>query len=98
MAAQIDPERTETTTLQRFADFTGKRVLEVGSGDGRLTWRYANAARLVAGIDLETDDLRVALLDRPANLAQKAVFARADAVHLPFQAGTFDMALFAWSF
>jgi len=100
MTVQIDPEGTESKYLHRYAEFergTG-RVLEVGCGDARLTWQYANAARQVTGIDLETDDLRVALIDRPANLAQRVSFARADAVHLPFKSGSFDLAVFAWSF
>jgi ubiquinone/menaquinone biosynthesis C-methylase UbiE len=98
MTLQTDPEGTETKTLHRFADINGKRVLEVGCGDGRLTWRYAKAAGRVVGIDLHPDDLRVAQFDRPANLAPKVSFARADGVQLPFVAGTFDLAIFAWSF
>ena len=98
MAMQTDPEGTETKILHRFADISGRGILEVGCGDGRLTWRYASGARRVVGIDLQPDDLKVALLDRPANLAPKVSFARADGVHLPFVAGTFDLAIFAWSF
>ncbi len=101
MTVQIDPEGTETKYLRRFADFArsrSQRVLEVGCGDGRLTWRYANAAGQVTGIDLQADDLRVAMVDRPNNLAEKINFARADAIRLPFADGSFDLAIFAWSF
>jgi ubiquinone/menaquinone biosynthesis C-methylase UbiE len=101
MTVQVDPERTESKLLHRYADLGSrplKRVLEVGSGDGRLTWLYANAAAQVVGVDLHPDDLRIALADRPANLAEGVHFARADAEHLPFRADTFDLAIFAWSF
>ena len=101
MTTQTDPEGTETKHLLRFADLApggAKRVLEVGCGDGRLTWRYAGAARQVTGIDLHADDLRVAVIDRPANLAGKVGFAHADAVHLPIASRSFDLAIFAWSF
>jgi ubiquinone/menaquinone biosynthesis C-methylase UbiE len=98
MTVQTDPEAIETKYLRRFADFAGKRVLEVGCGDGRLTWRYADTARLVAGIDLEADELRLATIDRPSDLAETVFFARADSVHLPLPTGTFDLAIFAWSF
>jgi ubiquinone/menaquinone biosynthesis C-methylase UbiE len=100
MTAQVDPEGTEGKYLQRYADFeSGRpRVLEVGCGDGRLTWRYAHAVRQVIGIDLHPDDLRVAIIDRPANLEHIADFARADAIQLPFGNGSFDLAIFAWSF
>lgn len=98
---QIDPEGTETKRLLEFADFgeTGRqRVLEVGCGDGRLTWRYANAASSVTAIDLEGDQLRIATADRPGNLADRVNFSRADARRLPFRSRSFDLAIFAWSF
>lgn len=101
MTVQTDPEGTERKFLLRFADFKSrpaKRVLEVGCGDGRLTWQYANAAAGVVGVDLNPDDLRIAVADRPANLAQRVHFARANAEHLPFRTDSFDLAIFAWSF
>ena len=78
MSIQKDPERMETKYLHKFTDFTlrhsfasqggaGKRVLEIGCGDGRLTWQYAKSARLVAGIDLEADDLRAAMINASSN-------------------------------
>ncbi len=90
-----DPERTETKTLHRFADFTGKRVLEIGCGDGRLTWQYAKGTKFVTGIDLNADDLRVATIDRPSDLPVS--FARADSIHIPFAKEKFDIAILAWS-
>ncbi len=101
MATQTDPEGTETKYLLRYADLTQrtpKRVLEVGCGDGRLTWRYAHAAKQVMGIDLHEDDLRVALIDRPADLVDRVYFARADALRLPIAGRSCDLAIFAWSF
>jgi len=98
MTVQIDPERTEIKHLKRLVDFTGKHVLEVGCGDGRLTWRYAGSAGLVTGIDLHPDDLRIAVVDRPSDLEDKVFFARADSVNLPFVKESFDIAVFAWSF
>jgi ubiquinone/menaquinone biosynthesis C-methylase UbiE len=97
MTLQKDPERTETKTLHKYADFTGQRVLEIGCGDGRLTWRYAKSARFVAGIDLEADDLRLATIDRPSDLEGTVTFARADSIHLPFATEKFDLAVLAWS-
>ena len=100
MTVQVDPEGTEARALRRYADLDPEttRVLEVGCGDGRLTWGYANRVHRVAGIDLEADDLRVATIERPANMAERISFVRADAVHLPFANDSFDLAIFAWSF
>ncbi len=98
MDVQKDPEGIESRYVFEYADIEAKRVLEVGCGDGRLTWRYAKAAKRVAGIDLEQDDLRVARIERPTDLETRVTFARADSTHLPFRADSFDLAIFAWSF
>ncbi len=101
MTIQTDPEGTETRYVLRCAGLmhpNPRRVLEIGCGDGRLTWRYAAAAAQVLGIDLHEDDLRVALIDRPADLADRVHFARADALHVPLADGACDLVIFAWSF
>ena len=88
----------ETRQLNQSADFTGQRVLEIGCGDGRLTWRYAHSAGRVAGIDLDVDALREAANDRPASLNEIVAFMRANSLHLPFPYATFDITILAWSF
>lgn len=97
MTLQKDPERTETKYLHKFADFSGKRALEIGCGDGRLTWQYAKSASRVAAIDLDADSLRYALIDRPSDLDNKVLFSRADSTRIPFSKETFDIAILAWS-
>ncbi len=97
MTAQIDPEKIESKLLNKYADFGGKRVLEVGCGDGRLTWRYARLSRSVVGIDLDADELRLAMIDRPAALESALSFSRANSIHLPFASEKFDIAILAWS-
>jgi ubiquinone/menaquinone biosynthesis C-methylase UbiE len=97
LSIQKDPEGNETSRLLKYADFTGRRVLEVGCGDGRLTWRYARRARRVVAIDLEAQDLRLAFLDRPSDLEGSVFFTRADSLHLPFAREKFDLAVLAWS-
>lgn len=98
MTVQKDPERNEVKFLHQHADIEGKRVLEVGSGDGRLTWRYAHAARLVTGIDLDRNELRVATIERASDLEKTVCLAQADSVNLPFRNHAFDLAILAWSF
>ncbi len=98
MTVLIDPERAEQKHLYQLADFTKKRALEIGCGDGRLTWQYAGSAGRVTGIDLHADDLRVATIDCPADLRETVTFARADAIRLPFAKQAFDLAILAWSF
>ncbi len=74
MSIRLDPEDTETTALLDYADFTNKRVLEIGCGDGRLTWRYAEHAAHVIAIDPEADRIETAIKDTPAHLKDRVEF------------------------
>lgn len=98
MTLQQDPERNETKYLHRYADFGGKRVLEIGCGEGRLTWQYAKESRSTIGIDLDQAALRVATIDRPSDLESNVHFSLAKSEQLPFSNDLFDVAIFAWSF
>ena len=98
MTTQTDPERNEIKYLHQFADFANKRVIEIGCGEGRLTWQYVNKPRLTIGIDSDADALRVATIERPSDLNNKVLFSQAQSEHLPFRKETFDMAVLAWSF
>ena len=51
MTIRSDPEKNETRALLDLVDFSGKQVLEIGCGDGRMTWRYAGAAAHVTCIE-----------------------------------------------
>ncbi|MEW6405881.1 MAG: class I SAM-dependent methyltransferase [Chloroflexota bacterium] len=97
MSLQKDPEGREKRILHQFVDFAGKQVLEIGCGDGRLTWKYAKSAGRVTGFDVEMDDLRLARTDRPSDLENQVSLTRASACHIPFPRETFDIAILAWS-
>ena len=99
MTLQSDPERNEIRFLHKFADFAAsrKRVLEIGCGEGRMTWQYAKETSSTVGIDVEADALRVANIDRPYDLTGKVHFSRAESEYLPFSKETFDMVILAWS-
>lgn len=97
MTLQKDPERSESKYLHEFADFTNKRVLEVGCGEGRMTWQYAKSTHTTIGIDLDTDALRIAKIDRPSGLEHIVLFSCAASEYLPFSKETFDIAVLAWS-
>ena len=97
MTTQKDGGSNEKEYLHKFADFSNKRVLEIGCGEGRLTWKYAASAKQVVGIDLDADSLRVGTIDRPSDLASKVHFSRARSEQIPFSKETFDIAILAWS-
>jgi len=97
MSLQKDPDRNEIKYLRKFVDFNDKHVLEIGCGEGRLTWQYAKDARSVVAVDLDHVSLRVAKVDRPSSLENQVVLACSDSEHLPFQKEKFDIAILAWS-
>jgi ubiquinone/menaquinone biosynthesis C-methylase UbiE len=92
-----DPEGFEKKTLHKYVDFANARVLEIGCGEGRLTWKYAAASTLTVGMDPDQNALRIARADSPYDLREKVRFIRATARHLPFSKETFDIAVLAWS-
>ena len=92
-----DPEGFERKHLHEVVDFNNARVLEVGCGDGRLTWKYAAAASRTYGFDPDFDELRLARADCPADLREHVHLARADAYHIPLPKDTFDIDILSWS-
>jgi ubiquinone/menaquinone biosynthesis C-methylase UbiE len=97
MPIQKDPEGTEISHLEMAADFVGRHVLEIGCGDGRLTWRYAPSTNLTTGIDTDPEALLAAVAARPDILLQKISFVHASSLNLPFPPIKFDVAVLAWS-
>jgi ubiquinone/menaquinone biosynthesis C-methylase UbiE len=97
MSLQKDPDHNEIRYLRKYVDFTDKRVLEIGCGEGRLTWQYAKEARSVIAVDLDHDSLRVAKVDRPVSLEKQVGLACAASECLPFSKEKFDIAILAWS-
>jgi len=97
MPVRIDPEDTETAALHDYVDFSGKRMLEIGCGDGRLTWRYADRAAHIVAIDPKAEDIEIAIEECPAELREKIEFRAARLEELDLPAEKFDLALLSWS-
>ncbi len=94
-----DPEGNETRALHEMIDFKGCSVLEIGSGDGRLTWRYAGKAAHTTGIDPSAEAIDKARLNTPAELRGRVSFLEASLQDFTasFKGPKFDLAVFAWS-
>ena len=94
---RIDPEGAETDALARIAALDGLRVLELGCGDGRLTFRYADATASVLAVDPDEERIATARATLPAALAETVSFTVAGAAEIDPPRREFDLALFSWS-
>jgi len=100
MDVRLDPEENEIHALRTLAGpLTGKRVLEIGCGDGRLTWRYASEAAAVVGLDPDADKLQHAREDCPASLRERVELhdLGLEEFAAGFHTDRFDLAILAWS-
>ena len=100
MSVTIDPEGNEIDALLEFAgDLEGKRVLEIGAGDGRLTWRYAENAGKVVAIDPNTERIARAQDDIPEDLQGRVSILETTLEEYQHhgQAPLFDVALMSWA-
>ncbi len=92
-----DPEDVETAALHALIDFTGLRVLEIGCGDGRLTWRFADRAAHIIAIDPDAGDIATAIEDCPPTLRDRVEFHVTRLEDFSPPAEKFDLALLSWS-
>jgi ubiquinone/menaquinone biosynthesis C-methylase UbiE len=97
MATQVDPAGVMPGTILKAADFREVNVLEIGAGNGRLTYQYATQARSVVGIDINGPDIRSASRNAPIDQRGNVRFLCASATALPFVDERFGIVLLASS-
>ena len=91
----MEVDRLELDTVRELVDVADKRVLEMGCGDGRFTYLYADDAAYVLGVDAIRDEIGEARRARPARLTRRVQFRVAKTISPPRR--PFDVALFSWS-
>src|SRR5512143_2913533 len=99
MTIRVDPEGNETNALFSLVDLSGKKVLEIGSGDGRLTWLYAHKAGHVTGIEPYAPSVALANQHLPHALKHRIEFHQAgiEEYAVNAQAASFDVILLSWA-
>ena len=99
MTIRVDPDNNETRVLLDIVNFSGQHVLEIGCGDGRVTWRYAEKAARVTAIDPSSKLIAQAKADLPRHLRdhiefQDIAFEEFSAARAP---SAFDIVILSWS-
>jgi 2-polyprenyl-3-methyl-5-hydroxy-6-metoxy-1,4-benzoquinol methylase len=97
VARVLDPEGAHLASLRRLADFGGRRVLEMGCGDGRLTLGIAAEAASVLAFDPEADLIADARASLPAELADRVDYRAASAQAIEIEPSAFELVVFSWS-
>lgn len=97
MTIRVDPEQYEFDALLALAGgLTGKRVLEIGCGSGRITTHLAPFAAHVTAIDPNEERIAQAIEQMPPALADKISYQAIPLADVP-PGETFDLALLSWS-
>jgi tRNA1(Val) A37 N6-methylase TrmN6 len=99
MAIRVDPENNEIRALFGLVDLRGQHVLEIGSGDGRLTWHYAGRAAHVTAIEPFGQSIARARENLPDELKGRVEFHQAgfDDFAAASKPGAFDVVILSWS-
>jgi len=75
----------------------GKRVLDVGCGDGRLALGAAPYAREVVGLDPDEQLIKTATAKASEQRLRNARFVAGAGQELPFDDGAFDLVILSWA-
>lgn len=93
----LDPEGVHLAALRRLGDFQGRRVLELGCGDGRLTIGIAADAANIFAFDPDAEVVERARRFLPAELADRVAYEVASGKEIELEPASFDLAVFSWS-
>ena len=91
------PDGLELRLIERFVSLRRKRVLEIGCGDGRLTFQYAHKVASVLAIEPDKASIDEAIKEQQVRGLERVRFENASVEELPARGAPFDVAIFSWS-
>jgi len=99
MSIRVDPEGNEIGALLDLVDLRKQEVLEIGCGDGRLTWRYADKVAHVTAIDPFAEGIERAKKSLPEGMRGRVELRNVafDSFAADVGPSSFDTAILSWS-
>ena len=98
MSILFDPEENESNALFNLpVAWTGASVLEIGSGNGRLTWRYADKVARAVAIEPDKEKHQLALANRPRGMEHVEFLNLGLDAFEKRNKERFDLAILSWS-
>jgi 16S rRNA A1518/A1519 N6-dimethyltransferase RsmA/KsgA/DIM1 with predicted DNA glycosylase/AP lyase activity len=97
MVDALDPEGNEIRVLNSLCRLRARTVLEIGAGNGRLTWRYAERVASVVALEPDAGRVARAKASTTAALRDRVDFRHADVAAVSLPDAAFDVVLFSWS-
>lgn len=97
MSLTMDPAQNELRALKDVTTWRGKRVLEIGCGDGRLSQRLASlgVAQVIA-LDPDAELIRAAKKNLPQRYKERVTFRVGHGERLSAPPKSFDRVVFSW--
>jgi ubiquinone/menaquinone biosynthesis C-methylase UbiE len=80
-----------------LGEFEGRRVLELGCGDGRLTLGIAAEASSILAFDPDAEAVERARRFLPSEYAERVVYQVASGKEIEVERHAFDLVVFSWS-
>jgi 2-polyprenyl-3-methyl-5-hydroxy-6-metoxy-1,4-benzoquinol methylase len=93
----VDPDGVELATIRELVDLRGLEVVDVGCGEGRLSFACAGEGAKVFGFDPDEEAIAAARRKIPRGLPKRVEFEAADGTEIELPTRKFDLALFSWS-
>ncbi len=93
----VDPTDLELATLRSLAGFSGRRVVEIGTGDGRLAFTLARDSAHWLALDTDLAELALAAKEGASDPVRAVRLAAGDGRALALPAACCEVAFFAWS-
>jgi len=97
MTVRIDPEENEIRALKGVTDWHGKRVLEIGCGDGRLTRRLVRLGAVIHASDTDAGLIAKARKNLPKQFAKNIHYSVGQAERIDQPNESLDVVVFAWA-